>query len=86
MKGSSFKFEFLIEIVKNLESYAAKALAVNFQLSSRPEFDAIIEKYKGLTESDHLENSYIKSQKDNVFYLSGFRPYRLICLYLWIEK
>ena len=67
-------------------SYAAKALAVHYKLNTMDEFDSIISKYKSYTESDHLENSFIKSQKDNVFYLSGFRPYRLVCSYIWIQK
>ena len=86
MNGSNHYLRTRCRSWKNLESYAAKALANHFKIATKSDFDDLISRYSNYSDSDHLENSFIKSQKDNVFYLSGFRPYRLVASYIWIEK
>ena len=53
---------------------------------NRSGLDAIIDQFKGMSQFDLLQDTFVASEDDNPFANSGYRPYRLICSYVWIRK
>ena len=47
---------------------------------------AFIDQFKGMSQFDLLQDTFVASEDDNPFANSGYRPYRLICSYVWIRK
>ena len=56
------------------------------KFKSAKEFDFFIDEFKGKSQSEILEETFVAQQDDNPFSKSGFRPYQLVCSYIWIRK
>ena len=50
------------------------------------EFSAIIDQFKGMSQFDLLQDTFVATEDDNPFANSGYRPYKLVCSYIWIRK
>ena len=67
--------------------FAAKALATFHAKFSRPsQFNDFIDDLKGLSHHELLQQTFVATQDDNPFANSGYRPYKLVCSYIWIRK
>ena len=67
--------------------FGARALAPFFdKISNREQFSDFIDTFKGLSHFDLLQETFIATEDDNPFSNSGYRPYRLVCSYIWIRK
>lgn len=67
--------------------FGARALAPFHDKFSSPEgFSNFIDQFKGLTHFDLLQETFVASEDDNPFANSGYRPYKLVCSYIWIRK
>ena len=67
--------------------FAAKALATfHTKFSSPSQFNDFIDDLKGLSHHELLQQTFVATQDDNPFANSGYRPYKLVCSYIWIRK
>ena len=68
-------------------SYAARELAfVKTKINDQAEFKQLQQKFDNYIELDFLKSTFVNNHQDNVFYKSGFIPYKTICAYIWIKK
>ena len=83
-------FSFLCHNSKNdsvIYIFAAMQLATyHTKFSSRSKLNDFIDDFKGKNHHDLLEETFVAQQDDNPFSSSGFRPYKLVCNYVWIRK
>ena len=67
--------------------FAALPLApFHFKFRDRNGFSSIINEFKGMSHFDLLQETFVASEDDNPFANSGYRPYKLVCSYIWIRK
>ena len=83
-------FSFLVKDETNTLEYiyAIRQLSsYNFKITSKDQFTYFINDwFKSMSISELLDKTFISTKEDNPFYKSGFRPYKLICSYIWIRK
>ena len=83
-------FSFLCENVKTgdiIYIFSCIQLApYHKKFSSVKRFNDFIDEFKGKTHHDILNETFISQKEDNPFANSGFRPYKLVCNYIWIRK
>ena len=83
-------FSFLCEKVKTgdvIYIFSCMQLApYQTKFSTFDQFNNFIDDFKGKTHSDLLNETFISQKEDNPFANSGFRPYKLVCSYIWIRK
>ena len=53
---------------------------------NRSGLSAIIDQFKGMSHFDLLQDTFVATEDDNPFANSGYRPYKLVCSYIWIRK
>ena len=44
----------------------------------------LVDRFKGLTEYDLLQRTFVATQDENPFSDSSFYPYKIVCSYCWI--
>ena len=67
--------------------FKAKALAVfHTKFTRPPQFTDFIDDLKGLTHHEILQQTFVDTHDDNPFANSGYRPYKLVCSYIWKRK
>ena len=67
--------------------FAALPLApFHFKFRDRQGLSRIIDEFKGLSQFDLLQETFVATEDDNPFANSGYRPNRLVCSYIWIRK
>ena len=76
------------ELNQRFYIYAIRQLSSwNFKFTSREQFNFLVkDTFKEISLHDLLHQTYISTKDDNPFFKSGFRPYKLVCNYLWIRK
>ena len=66
--------------------FAAKSLAIeSTKLYKESQWDEFAERFKDLSEHSILQKVFA-CEEDNKFQKSGWRPIKLVCAYLWIQK
>ena len=67
--------------------FAAMPLApYHFKFHTPSGLSEFIDGFKGMSHFDLLQETFVASEDDNPFANSGYRPYRLVCSYIWIRK
>ena len=66
--------------------FAAKALSIErFKLFDKEGWIDFTDRFKGKNEEDFFSQVFA-NKEDNPFQASGYRPYKLVCAYVWIRK
>ena len=80
-------FSFLMAKDETLQyAFAAKALSFEtYKLYDKAGWTEFTERFRGKEENDFLQELF-KTKEDSPFKESGYRPYKLVCAYIWIRK
>ena len=80
-------FSFIMAKDNSLQyAFAAKALSFETtKLYDKEGWSEFTDRFQNKNENDFLQELF-KTKEDSPFKESGYRPYKLVCAYIWIRK